>query len=308
MSVDLPRLPLTGERVSAAQMRQLINAVRKNTPIAGNGVRITRSMGGTVISAEPAGKGSSVLHRYFPFECEWRKKMNSDGTSVDFEGWAWYIPTGRTLRVNGEEVEWQHVEEEGNWKWFSSADTEGGSDYDLVYCQVELSDGKYTANMCPVDGKFYNSEADYLIPVCDIKHEKNSSGDTIERSVKQWAIGTMVIGGEGMADKGTFRIEVDENNVRVMNHCIFSREQFPISMGSIAIDSTWYGNFIWVEVSGSDSFPHINYGSFGAMQRAAEYDDYSIVPLYQFGSDGEVIIDLRTMPQMIEWQSVDWSV
>lgn len=71
MNAIIPKAPRAGERLSAAQMQQVVAAIRRFMPIAGVGVRVSYTQGGTVIHAKPSKTGGSAPSKLpWTFKCE----------------------------------------------------------------------------------------------------------------------------------------------------------------------------------------------------------------------------------------------
>lgn len=87
MNAIIPKAPRAGERLSAAQMQQVVAAIRRFMPIAGVGVGVSYTQGGAVIHAKPSKTvGSAPSKLPWTFKCE----MSTDpatGDEIRTGGW-----------------------------------------------------------------------------------------------------------------------------------------------------------------------------------------------------------------------------
>lgn len=81
MNAIIPKAPRAGERLSAAQMQQVVAAIRRFMPIAGVGVRVSYTQGGTVIHAKPSKTGGSAPSKLpWTFACTITRDANGQET------------------------------------------------------------------------------------------------------------------------------------------------------------------------------------------------------------------------------------
>ena len=80
MNSEIPKFPVVGSELSASQMRGVVNAIRRFMPIAGNGIRISRTLGGTVISAAPQAPAAVAAKQPWTFSCSVQKDENGQET------------------------------------------------------------------------------------------------------------------------------------------------------------------------------------------------------------------------------------
>lgn len=87
MNAIIPKAPRAGERLSAAQMQQVVAAIRRFMPIAGVGVGVSYTQGGTVIHAKPCKTGGSAPSKLpWTFKCE--KSIDPEtGDEIRTGGW-----------------------------------------------------------------------------------------------------------------------------------------------------------------------------------------------------------------------------
>jgi hypothetical protein len=87
MNAIIPKAPRAGERLSAAQMQQVVAAIRRFMPIAGVGVRVSYTQGGTVIHAKPSKTGGSAPSKLpWTFKCE-KSTDPETGDEIRTGGW-----------------------------------------------------------------------------------------------------------------------------------------------------------------------------------------------------------------------------
>lgn len=86
MNAIIPKAPRAGERLSAAQMQQVVSAIRRFMPIAGVGVRVSYTQGGTVIHAKPSKGGSAPSILPWTFKCE-KSTDPVTGNEIRTGGW-----------------------------------------------------------------------------------------------------------------------------------------------------------------------------------------------------------------------------
>jgi hypothetical protein len=87
MNAIIPKAPRAGERLSAAQMQQVVAAIRRFMPIAGVGVGVSYTQGGTVIHAKPSKTGGSAPSKLpWTFKCE-KSTDPETGDEIRTGGW-----------------------------------------------------------------------------------------------------------------------------------------------------------------------------------------------------------------------------
>lgn len=318
MNAEIPKAPRAGDKLSAAQLAQVMNVIRRFMPIQGLGIRVTRTMGGSVISAKPTkGGGGGGTGKLIPWTCEYHTERNSDG-DITYENYGFFLPESATLQIDGIDIDFSREQESSyqggvmqgsEWRCYSDigfSDSEGEG---FIYCAViyDASDNAYYGKMVmdSEDSGSGDSGEEYVLkfPVAWIHEELNSDSDgssepSVTRQIQQLAYGTMVAG--GFFDKGTFRIEGAGSSMK-LTHCYYMQENAPILMSDIEVGSqSWAGNFVWLVVDSSNS-GSVMAGDYSTMTRMCLDDTNTCVPLYKFDSDGHMEIDMRSIPTIQEW-------
>lgn len=100
----LPRKPVRGEAVKASLLGQIIDYMRRSTPIAGPGVFLRAGPGGTIIGIKASEEGSAAeTADLYPFKVRF-VPSEDDGASATDGDFIVYIPEG-ALAVAGNVVE-----------------------------------------------------------------------------------------------------------------------------------------------------------------------------------------------------------
>lgn len=126
------KCPTAGSPLSAVQMRQITDAIRRYLPKAGAGVRVSYTMGGAVISCNvrPSVGGAGVAELY-PYKCRFVEEESGDSSGSDSGGggyYKFYLPEGSDsatmsgcLNLNGRKVQFEQM---------SPADTDDKDTFD----------------------------------------------------------------------------------------------------------------------------------------------------------------------------------
>lgn len=148
--------PIVGAPLTPSLMRAMNSAIRRNRPIAGKGVRISYTVGGAIISAQPSSGGIGAANILFPFKCEpydhfpeetpeekAEREAKGEPLKPDFEGYRFFLPK-YSLMYNGKEIEFKN--DEADYRETGSSFTDGawkvwkGIDKDArgtVFCRVK---------------------------------------------------------------------------------------------------------------------------------------------------------------------------
>lgn len=137
-------------------------------------------------------------------------------------------------------------------------------------------------------GEGTRAEVDHAIPshpVIRIRTGNRDSGGT---------------GGVGLPS--VYDIAIDDNGNKFFVNRYF--EVSGVTMEGPQGSSSWYfGSYVAIRLlsSGGSGSSIVAYNSLGAMQAAQRDQDYVVIPLYKFDSDGNVECDLRHMPRADMW-------
>lgn len=326
--------PVVGTPLTPSLVRQLNDAIRRNQPIAGVGVKIQRSAGGTIISTKPSkgggGGGTPFIH---PYKCRWMAYETPSGQSPDpFNGaWAFYLPsmldsdgsgshtiTGleACLNFNGSSVPFDDASAfggEGNDGWFVFGDFGIGSETSErnVVCALYSSGSETRAKVMSEEeylswGSTGGFKGDGIIfPICKIAQEveTTSDGKKVTRSVGQYAIGERDYFNAG--DKFPFALSRDGSGNWFLKNSYYRLENTFLQMSDYPIESSWAGQFVWLKHDGSST--SIDYGDISVLRGESNKPDRAIIPLYKFtepsGSDTAwgIEVDLRALPTAQMW-------
>lgn len=313
MNAIIPKTPRAGDRLSAVQMAQVMQAIRRYMPIAGNNIRVSYTLGGTVIHAKDTRGGggySSSLKKLIPWTCEYHTEFDSSGSET-YANYGFFLPHKGTFQYRGIEVDFTSTQEsaytgEGvmggsEWRCFSDIGF-GGSGQGFAFCELledSGSAGNYHANIVMEDA--IASDALLSFPVAWIYEETDSAGN-VTRKIQQLEYGNEVLYENDEADLGCFRAKRtgsgSEANV-ILTHCYWEQENITCFMSDVE-GSSWNGKFVWLEID-SSNFARVNSGDFSALQTAEVNDYMSVVPLYKFDAALNVEIDFRAIPTIQEW-------
>lgn len=318
MNAIVPKMPRAGDRLSAVQMAQVMQAIRRYMPIAGNNIRVSYTQGGSIIHAK-AGKsiGGSAPSKLIPWTCEWHEEAGSDSGS-GYANYGFFLPHKGTFQYRGVDVDFSEKQEssyagsgvmEGSeWRCFSEIGFDG-SGAGFVFCELTEdsgSAGTYYGNIVMEDDLASDSLLSF--PVAWISEETDSAGN-VSRKIQQLEYGNEVLYENDEADLGCFRVKKtgtgSETSV-TLTHCYWEQENITCYMSDVP-SSGWAGNFVWLEIDSSNA-PSVRFGNFSALQSAELVDDISVIPLYKFDAALNVEIDFRTIPTIQEWMpySSDW--
>lgn len=326
--------PIVGTPLTPSLIRQLNDAIRRNQPIAGVGVKVQRSAGGTIISAKPSkgggGGGTAFIH---PYKCRWMSFETPSGQSPDpFSGaWAFYLPsmldsdgsgshtiTGleACLNFNGSSVPFADASEfggEGNDGWFVFGDFGMGSSTNEknIVCALYSSGSETLAKVMSEEeyqswgstGGFVGN--DIIFPICKISQEveTTSDGTKVTRTIGQFAIGERDYWNAG--DKFPFALSRDGSGNWNMKNPYYRLENTFLQTSDYPIESSWAGQFVWLKHDRSATA--IDYGDISKLREESNKPDRAVIPLYKFtepsGSDTAwgIEVDLRALPTAQMW-------
>lgn len=222
MNTLFTRDPIVGGQLTPAVIKAINTAIRRYMPIAGKNVRVSYTVGGSIIEAKSGGGTSaSAGQMIFPYKCKWSDNPTSDSSSSEIEGdtageYVFYLPTGSdanaafngVLNVNGKGVPFTpNMEYEDSsapfdtkaWKSFSDFSVRGSdkntSATELIVCAVfEQGSGAVTGSrnlvgkIMPLSRMEYSEGVGFvgnpiMFPVCAIS-------ETIEETVNDLPDGT----------------------------------------------------------------------------------------------------------------------
>lgn len=128
--------------------------------------------------------------------------------------------------------------------------------------------------------------------------------DELESTVRDIvpAYGTDGGGGGGAGLPSVYDIATDDNGNKFFVNRYF--EVSGVTMEGPQGESSWYsGSYVAIRLQSSDGSGSsiVAYDSLGALQAAQRDQDYVVIPLYKFDSDGNVECDLRHMPRADMW-------
>ena len=116
--------PIVGTPLTPSIIRVMNTAIRRNQPIAGNGVRLTHTAGGTIIhcTVKGGGGGGTGVAELYPYKCRFAEE--DSGSSSGGGYYKFYLPEGSDsatisgcLNLNGHKVSFHMVPadaDEGN--------------------------------------------------------------------------------------------------------------------------------------------------------------------------------------------------
>lgn len=220
----LPAIPNRGEPLRASQLRDIINAIRRYMPIAGAGIRVSYTTGGTIISARGGGGTAIVAGESlpdFPFKCEVHHRTEGSGSAAtEVYEYGFYLPKDATARINGKQVNFEggannvyshknhiHSREgygsETEWKVYDFG-TEIGSWGTKIFCHITESGDDYVGVMKP-ESQIASDASGYYFPVCEIQEIVGSAVGSepppVTRYIDQFVFGEVVFDGDGGVGK-----------------------------------------------------------------------------------------------------------
>lgn len=321
MNAIVPKMPRVGERVSAVQMAQVMQAIRRFMPIAGVGVRVSYTQGGTIIHAKPSKTiGGGAPSKLIPWTCEWHEEEGSDSGSEEsgsdsgsgYSNYGFFLPHKGTFQYNGVEVNFTEKQESSytgsgamtgsEWRCFSDIGFDG-SGSGFVFCELTEGSGSaggggYIGNIVMEDA--LSSDSLLSFPVAWIWEETDSSG-IVTRRIQQLEYGNEV--SNGGDDRGCFRIKRSGSSgseTITLTHCYYEQENITHLMSDVTAGSSWANEFVWLMLD-SSNYASVKHGDFSALQSDELADDRSVVPLYKFDAAMNVEVDFRTIPTIQEW-------
>ena len=158
MNAEIPKAPRAGDKLSAAQLAQVMNVIRRFMPIQGFGIRVTRTMGGSVISAKPTkGGGGGGIGKLIPWTCEYHTERNSEG-DITYENYGFFLPESATLQIDGIDINFSREQESSyqggvmqgsEWRCYSDIGFSDSGGEGFIYCAViyDASDKAYYGKM-----------------------------------------------------------------------------------------------------------------------------------------------------------------
>lgn len=331
--------PVVGTRLTPSIIQRMNDAIRRNKIIAGKGVKLNRTAGGTIVSAAGGSGGivvggGSVL---FPFKCEpfdhypLIPKLDAEGNEVvgedgetvmvkdttpDYEGYKFFLPRN-SLLLNDLDVpfyNWLNCDEDyndsnslGAWKYFPTYINKDTVGTVMLYINeegyAELTVSENRAIDGGGGGDIYNGEMYQGIatPICYLN---------------KWAIGTPE------------EEQTEENAGRYVEQFQFGELRIPLAgVGCWEIcGNTMINRFVMMgtqilryeeepylsDVIGniSDGLVFVTVDNNLSMElrgatieqynELAKNPDYCLVPLYRV-LNGDIIADLRAMPRTDAW-------
>ena len=158
MNAEIPKAPRAGDKLSAAQLAQVMNVIRRFMPIQGVGIKVTRTMGGSVISAKPTkGSGGGGIGKLIPWTCEYHTERNSEG-DITYENYGFFLPESATLQIDGIDINFSREQESSyqggvmqgsEWRCYSDIGFSDSGGEGFIYCAVlyDASDNAYYGKM-----------------------------------------------------------------------------------------------------------------------------------------------------------------
>ena len=181
MNSEIPKFPVVGSEVSASQMRGVVNAIRRFMPIAGNGILISRTCGGTVISAAPK-TTSAVAAKPWTFYCSVQKDKNGQETGRT-GGWTnCRAQIGLDIDWCSKDVLWHGADvdestiEEGT-HWISGTETTADGNHAL---KVTLGSGANGSDTAKIVVMGPNDESDPVAGILFIRIGTVTNGKLFE--------------------------------------------------------------------------------------------------------------------------------
>lgn len=187
MNALMTKNPVVGTKLTPAIIRAINTEIRRNQPIAGQGIRVSRTLGGTKIDCTvKANGGGASAQLLYPYKCvysEFEGSESSDGGSSEGSGaYLFYLPfigsggfvlgsdmsesvIAPCLNLNGNGVKFSPMNTYGPeksegatedppkfWMQFSDFDfgSDAGTETKLVVCDISRESGggsEYTATM-----------------------------------------------------------------------------------------------------------------------------------------------------------------
>ena len=158
MNAEIPKAPRAGDKLSAAQIAQVMNVIRRFMPIQGFGIKVTRTMGGSVISAKPTkGGGGGGIGKLIPWTCEYHTERNSEG-DITYENYGFFLPESATLQIDGIDINFSREQESSyqggvmqgsEWRCYSDIGFSDSGGEGFIYCAVfyDAADNAYYGKM-----------------------------------------------------------------------------------------------------------------------------------------------------------------
>ena len=189
MNALMTKNPVVGTKLTPSIIRAINTEIRRNQPIAGQGIRVSRTLGGTkidcTVKANSGGGSSSQL--LYPYKCVYSEFEGSGSSDVGSSGgsgaYLFYLPfigsggfalgsgmgeaaIAPCLNLNGNGVKFSPIKTYGPeksegaapkfWMQFSDFDfgSDAGTETKLVVCDISResgSGGEYKATMKTLD-------------------------------------------------------------------------------------------------------------------------------------------------------------
>lgn len=332
--------PVVGTRLTPSIIQRMNDAIRRNKIIAGKGVKLSRTAGGTIVNAEGAsggivvGGGGSML---FPFKCEpydhypLVPKLDAEGNEVvdengdtvmvedttpDYEGYKFFLPRN-SLLINDLDIPFYNFSNcdegykdsnsWGAWKYFPEVITKDTVGTVMLYINDEGYADLIVSEDRGIDdgggGDLFNGDTfqGVATPICYLN---------------KWAIGTPENEKtEENAGRYVEQFQVGELRIplagigcwEICGDTMINRF---VLMGTqiIHYDDTPYLSDIAGDIY--DGLIFVSVDSNLAMElrgasieqynELAKNPDYCFVPLYRV-LNGNIIADLRAMPRTDAW-------
>lgn len=196
MNTLFTKSPVVGTPLTPQVIRQINTAVRRYMPIAGPGVKVSHTAGGSLISLLPQQAAKGEKARPLPFEVRFDWTLDSESG-----GWKIYLPTEHLIQYDGE-----YLDPIGGVTAILDAngDATGWYSFDEITLQddhawlvISESSDAYTASFANAE----DSQAVANICIAEVSYEAATESTPETITIKQSVVGAIVMssgGGGGM--------------------------------------------------------------------------------------------------------------